>query len=198
MESTVCFRSFEEDDAKLIFEWMNDDRLKELSIGVNRRMCHDEALDWVKARMRDRRDQVWWVISPKEMPGKMIGYACITDIHYINRSANFSGIVIGDKNYRDGFAWLETYLFIMDYAFERLNLNRLYGECILEHTQSTAIGGALYWKREGIKRESVYKGGRYYDVSFSSILRSEYFEHKYNGDYAIMSIIRRLKGKNKK
>ena len=38
MKKTVYFRSFEEDDASLIYKWMNDDELKSLSTGLNRRM----------------------------------------------------------------------------------------------------------------------------------------------------------------
>ena len=52
MEKTVYFRAFQEEDAELIYQWRNDDDLKKLSIGLNRRMCREEALDWVRARMR--------------------------------------------------------------------------------------------------------------------------------------------------
>lgn len=198
MEKTVYFRAFEESDAPLIHQWKNSDEINELTVGLNKKTCLEEDLDWVKARMRHQPYNCFWAICAKDTD-KMIGWCCLTDIHYINSSANFSGIVIADKDYRDGFAWIETYLFIMDYAFERLNLNRLYGDCVMEHIQSNTIGGALFWQREGIKREAVFKGGRYYDVSMGSILRSEYFEHKEKGDYAIMNIIKRIrKIKNKK
>lgn len=197
MEKTVYFRAFEEEDAELIYKWMNDDELKKLSVGVNRRLCHDEALDWVKARMHDKRDQVWWAICAKDSD-IMIGYAQLTDIHYINRSANFSGIVIADKDYQDGFAWIETYLFVMEYAFERLGLNRLYGSSIVEHTQSKYAGEIFLFKREGLMREAVYKNGTFYDMRFGSILRNEYFSYKQNGEYEMKAILKRLrKIKNK-
>lgn len=199
MENTVIYRTFELGDVDRLYQWMNDDELKSLSFGLNRRMSREEVENWVMARKNHNPYQVFWAICPKDMPEKIIGYACLTDIHYINSSANFSGIVIGDKEYRDGFAWLETYLFIMEYAFERLNLNRLYGENVMDHIQSHTIGSVLFWKREGIMRQAVYKGGRYYDVSMGSILRSEYMEHKNNGDYSLMKIIRRMKAaKDKK
>ena len=52
MGNTVFFRAFEEEDAELIYKWMNDQELKKLSLGLNRNMCKEEALDWVKSRMR--------------------------------------------------------------------------------------------------------------------------------------------------
>ena len=197
MEKTVYFRAFEPDDAALIHEWKNSDELNELTVGLNKKTCYEEDLEWVKSKMNHHPYYAYWAICDRESD-KMIGWICLTDIHYINSSANFSGIVIGDKNFRDGFAWIESYLFVMEYAFERLNLNRLYGECIIEHPQSTVIGSVLFWKREGVLRQAVYKSGKFYDVGLGSILKSEYFEHKDNGDYALTKIIKRIKAlKNK-
>jgi RimJ/RimL family protein N-acetyltransferase len=191
MEKTVYFRTFEENDADLIYQWMNDDELKKLSTGLNRRMCRDEALEWVKARMRHNNYQVFWAICAKDTD-KMIGYACLTDIHYINSSANFSGVIIGDKKYQDGMAWIETYLFVYEYAFERLNLNRLYGSAIDNHKTTMAMRKAMFNTREGVMRQAAFKNGKYYDVSMSSILRDEYFEHKDAGEYEVMSVLKRL------
>lgn len=192
MIKTVYFRCFEEEDAPLIYKWMNDDELKSLSTGLNRRMCRDEALEWVKARMRHNPYQVWWAICAVDT-NKMIGYMSLTDIHYINSSACFSGIVIGDKDYNTGFPWIESYLFVREYAFERLNLNRLYGKHILGHKQTETIGEVFFQKEEGILRQEAYKNGKYYDVRISSILRSEYFEHKEKGDFEIKSIVKRFR-----
>lgn len=191
MEKTVYFRAFEEEDANLIYQWMNDDELKKLSTGLNRRICRDEAVEWVKARMRHNPYQVFWAICAKDTD-KMIGYACLSDIHYINSSANFSGVLIGDKNYQDGMAWIETYIFIYEYAFERLKLNRLYGSAIDEHKTTMAMRKAMFNTTEGVMRQAAFKNGRYYDVSMSSILRDEYFEHKNAGEYEVMSVLKRL------
>ena len=191
MKSTVYVRSFEEDDAVLIYKWLNDDKLKEFSVGVNRRFCMDEALDWVKARMRDNRSQIWWAICARDT-GKMIGYTSIVDIHYVNSVAFGSGILIGDPDYRDGLAWLEICIFKLEYVFERLNLNRYEGAAITEHPLSVPLADALFYKTEGIKRQAVYKNGRYYDEACFALLRDEYFMHKNNGEYDMMSVMKRL------
>lgn len=191
MDNTVYFRAFEEEDAPIIYKWMNDDDLKQLSIGLNRRMCHDEVLDWVKARMRHNPYQVWWAICAKDTD-RLIGYMSLTDIHYINSSANFSGIMIGDSLYQDGFAWIESYLFLYEYAFERLGLNRVYGEALADHKVTRAMSMAMFAKTEGVLRQSVFKNGTFHDIVIASLMRNEYFEHKANGDYEIRKIIRRV------
>lgn len=192
MGKTVYFRAFEEEDAEHIHKWMNDDELKKLSVGVNRRMCKDEALDWVKTRMRDSRDHVYWAICSKA-DDKMIGYASLVDIHYINRSAETGAVMIADPNYNDGTAWIETVLFLFEYAFERLNLHRVCGHSLVGHKISNMIEPLMFMQNEGIQRDAAYKNGHYYDLSCAAILRDEYFAHKEAGDYEMLSVIRRLR-----
>jgi RimJ/RimL family protein N-acetyltransferase len=191
MESTVYFRAFEDEDSELIYQWMNDDKLKQMSIGLNRRMCKDEALEWVKARMHHHDYNVFWAICTKDT-NKMIGYTCLTNIHYINRSAVFGGLVIGDKDYQDGMAWIESYLFVYEYGFERLNLNRIEGTVLIDHKASKTIGDVMFSKGEGVLRQAAYKNGKFYDVGIGALLREDYFLHKENGDYEISAVLKRL------
>lgn len=192
MEQTVYFRTFEEEDAPLIYQWMNDDELKKLSVGLNRRMSRDEALNWVKRRMEYDQYNYWWAICAKDTD-KMIGYMSLNSIHYINRSAEFGGIVIGDSSYNDGFAWMESYLFIMEYTFERLGMNRLYGSSVIGHKQSNMAGELFLFTKEGVSRKAVYKNGKFYDLKLTSILKDEYFDNKKNGEYELKNILRRLR-----
>ena len=191
MEKTVYFRAFEEEDAPSIYQWMNDDELKQLSVGLNKRISKDEVVEWIKARNRHNPYQAWFAICSKDT-NEIVGYMSLTDIHYINSSANFSGIVIGDPNYRDGQAYLESYLFMFEYAFERLNLNRVYGSAISDHKLSVTMAEVMFQKTEGVFRQAIFKNGRYHDEIVCAILKDEYFLHKGNGDYEIPSILKRI------
>lgn len=192
MDKTVYFRTFEEEDAELIYKWMNDDELKKMSVGLNRKMCHSEALEWVKNRMHHHEYYVYWAICAKDT-GKMIGYASLVNIHYINSSAETGAIMIADPDYNDGLAWIESVLFMLEYAFERLGLNRVYGESLMGHKMSNRMGPLMFMQTEGILRQAVFKNGKFYDLHYSGILKDEYFAHKEAGDYEIMKLIRRLR-----
>lgn len=194
--STIYFRTFEETDLDSIYQWMNDDDLKKLSVGLNRRMSREECRSWLTARINHSPYAEWWAICSCEN-NKMIGYACLTGIHYINRSADFSGIMICDKNYQDGVAWIETYLFILEYAFERLNMNRLYCHYLADHRLSSTMADAMFFTAEGIEREAIYKNGTYHDLVVSSILAREYYGHKNNKDFETKQVIKRLLKKSK-
>ena len=199
MEKTVIFRTFEEEDIDAIYRWKNDDALNKMTVGLNRKICRDDVAKWVRSKMPHNPYEVYWAICPKDEPHKIIGYTQLTEIHFINSSANFSGIIIGDKDYHNGFAWLETYLFVMEYAFERLGLNRLYGSSIIGHKESNNIGKLLLWTHEGIMRQAVFKNGTFFDLSFGAILKEDYFRNKTKGLYEMKEILRRLREqKNKK
>lgn len=191
MERTVYFRAFEETDADAVYQWMNDDELKKLSVGLNKRICKNEALEWVKARMMHNPYQAWWAICAKDS-NRMIGYMSLNNIHYINRSAEFGGLVIGDKEYQDGMAWIESYLFLYEYAFDRLGLNRVYGYNLVDHTTSSFIGSVFFAQKEGVLRQAIFKNGRFYDAVMGSLLREEYLDHKEKGDYELEAVMHRM------
>ncbi len=192
MEKTVYFRSFEEEDAELFYKWLNDDELKKMSVGLNRKMCRDEVLEWVKSKMRHHEYSVYWAICSKEND-KMIGYVSLVNIHYIHSSAETGAVMIADPDYNDGLAWIESVLFMLEYAFERLGLNRVYGESLMGHKMSNRMGPLMFMQTEGILRQAVFKNGKFYDLHYSGILKDEYFAHKEAGDYEIMKLIRRLR-----
>ena len=192
MDKTVYFRTFEEEDLDLFYKWLNDDELKKLSVGLNRKMSKEECLNWIRARKDHNPYQVWWAICSCDT-GKCIGYACLVNIHYINSSAETGAILIGDPDYNDGSAWIESVYHMFEYAFENLGLNRVYGESLVGHPMSNRIGALMFMKTEGILRQAAYKNGQFYDLQLDAILKDEYFAHKAAGDYEMMSVIRRLR-----
>ena len=191
MEKTVFFRTFEEEDIDAIYQWKNDDELNKQTVGLNRKVCRDDVAKWVRSKMPHNPYEVYWAICAINT-GEIIGYMYLTDIHYINSSANYGGLVIGNRNYHDGMAWIEANLFVYEYAFERLGLNRVYGSSLMTHDTTHTMGAVMFSKREGIMRQAAYKNGQFYDVYIGALLREEYFEHKRNGEYEVSAVLKRL------
>lgn len=193
MEKTVLFRDFEERDIDFIYKCKNDSELNKLVVGQYHPFTYDEAATWVHGCMGEHETFKFWAVCTNDDEKRIVGWISVSRIDYVNKSACFHGIVIADPLYRDGFAWIDCYLFVFEYIFEVLKLNRLYGESLAGHRQSNAAGIIFYYTHEGTKRQSVYKNNRYYDVYLGSVLSHEYFEHKRNGDYKIRSIIKRVR-----
>ena len=189
----IVFRDFEERDIDFIYKCKNDEGLNSLIVGSFHPFTYEEAVDWVHGCMGEHETFKFWAIATNDNEKRIVGWVSLSEIDIANRSACFHGLVIGDEEYHDGFAWIESYLFIYEYAFERLGLNRVYGTRLMEHKQTRAMGLVMFSKQEGVLRQAVYKNGQYHDLSIGSLLSSEYFEHKNKGDYEILAIIKRIK-----
>jgi len=120
--------------------------------------------------MKSKTDVVFAIVDKKS--DLMIGIAGLYDISWIPRSAEFR-IAIGEKKFwGKGFGTEATNL-IVTYAFEKLNLNQVHLGVNAEDERANKCYKKVGFFLEGTKREQVYRNGRYYDVNFYSILRSE-------------------------
>ena len=192
MEKTVYFRAFEPEDAILIHQWKNSDELNELTVGLNKKTTMDDDLRWLNGVKDHHPYYAYWAICSKESD-KMIGYASLVNIHYINSSAETGALMIADPNFNDGIAWIESVLFLFEYAFERLGLNRVYGKSLVGHKTSNTLGPLMYMEVEGTLRQAAYKNGKFYDLQYVGLLKDEYLAHKEAGDYELANVIRRLR-----
>jgi hypothetical protein len=60
------------------------------------------------------------------------------------------------------------------YAFETLNLNKLYGYIHEDNTASAAFAERNGFQRTGVRPQHVFKAGRFYDVWEFSLLRADW------------------------
>lgn len=191
--NTVFFREFEERDIDAIFRWKNDEQLNSMIVGQWHPFTYEDATKWVHGCMGEHETYKFWAICTNNEEKKIIGWTALSKIDRQNQSVYTHSIVIGDKNYQDGFAWIETVLFLFSYSFETLGMNRVYGESILGNKASNLVESLMFMTREGLFRQAVFQNGQFYDISFAAILKDEYFKHKAVGDYEIPAVIRRLK-----
>lgn len=191
--NTVFFRDFEERDVDAIYRWKNDEQLNSMIVGQWHPFTHEEAEKWVHGCMGEHETYKFWAICTNNDEKKIIGWTALSKIDHQNQSVYTHSIVIGEKEYRDGFAWIETVLFLFSYSFETLGMNRVYGESILGNKASNLVETLMFMTREGLFRQAVFQNGQFYDISYAAILKDEYFTHKAAGDYDIPAVIRRLK-----
>lgn len=197
MQKTVIFRDFEERDIDFVYRCKNDTELNSMIVGPYHPFTYKEAEDWVHGCMGEHENFKFWAICPNDKEQNIIGWTALAKIDRTNQSACTHSIVIGDPAYNDGFAWIETVLFLFEYAFEKLEMNRVYGESLMGHPVSNLVENLMYMTREGVFRQAVYKNGRFYDISYAAILKDEYFAHKNAGDYELPRLIRRLRSLRK-
>lgn len=171
--NTIYLRLFEESDFENTYLWRNDFELQVMTAGPIRFVSKEIEKEWVVSKSKSNAKELYLAICAKEN-GKMIGYYSVTDIDLLNRSCHCGGILIGDKDYRDGVAYLEVHHLVHRFLFQQLNMHRISGACLREHIISRAHMEASNWKLEGIKRDAIFKNGCYHDIFEYSLLDCEY------------------------
>ncbi|MDR1055980.1 MAG: GNAT family N-acetyltransferase [Prevotellaceae bacterium] len=192
MRRSVFFRAFEPEDYVLINKWRNDPEIQKMTGGIFRYVSSEWEKSWVMDKIKSTKD-MYWTICLNDGSDRMIGYTSINNIDHLNRTIFSGGILIGDKEYRDGITLIDTLIIKQDYVFNELNINRLEGSCLKEHSDSLRMMLMMGLKIEGVKKQAVFKHGKYHDVYICSLLREEYHEILNSGGYEIRNILKRLK-----
>lgn len=193
MKSNITFRDFEERDIEFVWKCKNDEELNKMIVGQSKPFTFEDAKKWVHGCMGNHETFKFWAICTNDEECRIIGWISLSEIDRINQSVSTHSILIGDPDYNDGLAWIESVLFMFEYSFEKLNLNRVYGVSLVGHKMSNIMGNLMFMQTEGILRQAIFKNDQFYDLQYVGILKKEYFDHKNAGDYEIKNIIRRLR-----
>lgn len=187
----VYLRLMEPEDYVNTYRWRNDYDMQSSIGGPVRFISKEMERNWTQMVSLDNSNNLYLAICLVEND-QMIGWYSINDIDFRNRKCFCGGVVIGEKEYRDGLAYQEAGSLTFNYIINELNMNRISGECLKEQVMSRAVMEASFWKLEGIERDAIFKNGKYHDICHYAILRSEYFEHLKNGDYEEAVIMRNI------
>ena len=188
---TIYLRLFEPEDFEKTYIWHNDVELQSTTCGSIRFASKEIDRNWVLSKSTNNQKDIYLAICVNETD-EMIGWYSINNIDHLNRKCHCSGVIIGDKRYRDGMAYEEAGDLAFMYIINELNIRRVTGACLKEQILSRAEMEAGFWQLEGIERQSVYKNGKYHDICHYAILKDEFLEHLRNGDFDYEKKIRRL------
>ena len=192
MERTVLFRDFEERDIDFVYQCKNNEKLNSMVVGKWSPFTREDAEKWVHGCMGERDSYKFWAICTNDDEKRIVGWISLSNIDNNTKRVHFHGIVIADSLYRDGFAWIESYLFILDYVFNTLSFDSVTGSCLIEHKHSTLISKALFFKVYEIDKGAFTKNGQIYDIEKHELYKKDYMTHYKNSEYDIMSIVMRM------
>lgn len=189
---TIYLRLFEPADYEKTYLWHNDFDLQKSTCGPLRFVSKEIEKSWVLSKSAHNQTDIYLAICLVEND-EMIGWYSISNIDFLNRKCHCSGVVIGDRRYRDGEAYIETGKLAFEYIMNELNMNRVSASCLRENVMSRAEMESSFWHLEGIERQSVFKNGKYHDVCNYSILRDEYLQNKEREGFGVFEDkVRRL------
>jgi RimJ/RimL family protein N-acetyltransferase len=156
------------------YSWLNDEVAIKFSLTLFQNIStKDEIYQWYSNLLVDTKKYTVGIFLNKT--DKLIGYAGICNISKTNRSGEYF-IFIGDKSqWGKGIGAITTQK-VIEYGFEKLNLNR-----IMLTVSAPNIGGIRAYEKAGFKfegtlRQACYREEEYHDKIMMSILREEFKE----------------------
>lgn len=166
----VILRSIEYSDLNFLRDMINDPEMEHMVVGWSFPVSEYEQEKWYEKAIYDKNN-LKFIIQLKD--GKAVGLATLGDIDWKNRKATHGIKLCKDAPKGQGVG-TDTVYTIMKYAFEELQLNRLYGGMLDYNIASQRLYEKCGWKVEGRARKSIFKNNAYHDEILVSILKEDY------------------------
>lgn len=162
-------RALEREDARTVLPWFNDPEIVRF-IDRHKPISAYAEEDYIAA-LEKKPNEVVFGIAEKAND-RLIGCLGLMDIRLKDRHAGF-GITVGVKEcWGRGFGAEATRL-LLDYAFDTLNLNRIWLQVYEYNERALSSYRKLGFTTEGTLRQHTFRDGRYWDVHVMGMLRDD-------------------------
>ncbi|WKA54665.1 GNAT family N-acetyltransferase [Planococcus shixiaomingii] len=118
-----------------------------------------------------KKRKLTWAIELKS-EGKMIG--TIDFINWLPKRHKAELAYILSHNYWGSGLILEAAKSLLDYGFQKMELNKVEAPIMLDNFQSQRVVEKLGMQREGVARQHMIINGEFVDLAMYSILKREY------------------------
>lgn len=163
----ISLRRFTASDVPMKVRWINDPRNNEF-LHYNIPLEEKKTTLWFES-VKDRADRYDAVIEADGVPVGLIGLLQIDDK---NKKAEYY-ISMGEDSYkRKGIASKASAL-IIEYAFEKLELSKIYLNVDSENIAACALYEKLGFVCEGEFKKDIWHRGRFVDRKRYALIKSE-------------------------
>ena len=168
----VSLREFRQEDISGIRSWVTDiDSTKYLGGGYLRPQTWEQSERYLSALLEGDAGGINLVIADKDTL-RYLGQCTLMMIDTTARHAELAAVMC-PKQQNQGLG-SEGIRLMLRYAFEELNLHRIYLKVHAENTGALRCYEKCGFVREGILRAHAYGGGKYHDVICMGILKEEW------------------------
>ena len=167
-------RELESKDLKTINGWRNDPALISLLGAPFRYINLSTEEAWFSGYMKSRGESVRCAIC-EENSDEIIGLVSLMSVDYMNQSAELH-IMIGNRENQGRGAGTFAIKEILRHAFQNMNLHRVELMVMENNERAQRLYEKLGFIREGVKRKSHFKDGRFMDAILYAVLKEEYYK----------------------
>lgn len=169
--SRIVLRAVARADLEAYRRWLDDPKVTEfLEMGARPTRDADCEAFWRLAN--ESEDAVVFAIVERKT-GKTVGTCGLYLLQWVCRRGQFN-ILVGEPSAWDKGYGTEAARLILGYAFDKLNLNSVQLGVNADNARAVRSYEKVGFVREGVRRQFIYRDGRYYDMVLMSVLRDEY------------------------
>lgn len=168
----IYLRQMEKSDMKCYQEMINDFSIYSKVVGWSFQVTELEQEEWFQKAVHDSKSKRFTICLKQD--NSPVGMVTISNIDWQNRSATH-GIKLHPKCPKGKGIGTDAVMTIMKYAFEEMNLNRLDGSWMEDNIPSEKLYLKCGWQIEGLKRNAVFRNGKYHNLKITGITREDYF-----------------------
>jgi len=166
----VSLRAILKDDVKAYTSWINDQETNHWR-GVNHPTAPDQAAAWLDLEGTVANDRLTLAIDLDTHT--FIGLIGLRGICSRSRRAEI-WIYLGAKEYWNKGLGQDAVRTICKYAFEEMNLHRIWLECDPENVGAVKCYEKNGFKHEGTLKDGYYRHGKYRDTVMMGLIRPEW------------------------
>ena len=167
-------------DAPLLTQWINDPEVRQYLASIYPQTEEDE-IGWIDGLSKKKPRELIFVITLHD--GTPIGVMGVHNINGVHGTAT-TGALIGDKQYWGQGYGSDAKMVLLEYAFNTLNVRKLYSDVIAFNERSVAYSLKCGYVEEARLKEHYYRLGRYWDQVILSVTRERFLPvwQKYQGE----------------
>ena len=171
----VVLRAVEEADNAMLLSLINDPDTEMMLGGSSWPISEAEQLKWFENQEKSR-DVLRCIVGLRD-DDRAIGTVILSDIDQKNGTAQIHIKMSKDGGRGKGYG-TDSVKTLVNYAFGELRLNCIYADILSYNTASVKLFEKCGFKKDGVLRARVYKGGAFVDVYAYSLLRADVKDEK--------------------
>lgn len=166
------FSMVDQKDVSLNYlKWLNDEEIAKMLALPNRSLKDQSFIN--ESFKRFTQESCMGFFIKKIDDNLFIGTCKIDKIDLVNKSCEI-GIMIGEKKfYGKGISKI-VFQILLDYAFNNLQLNRVWGGCLSNNTAMNKTFQRLNFRNEGLLKEAILFNNKFIDTKLYAITKKEY------------------------
>jgi RimJ/RimL family protein N-acetyltransferase len=170
----IRLRAIEMDDLDRYLAWINDGEVvRYLATAAPHPVSRAQEEEWIRTAVTHTRPpEITYAIETID-GDRHIGSV---SLHRVGGPARHSelGIMVGDKTYWNRGYGTDAILTMLRYAFEDLNLNRVWLQVHDDNARAIACYRKCGFMEEGRLRQDRFRNGEYADTIVMGVLREEF------------------------